>query len=71
MVDFVYKCENRNPAFFTNSEKLFGLRFHAFCHVNQHDSAVGSHQGAVRVFREVLVTRRIQNVDAAPVVVEL
>ena len=42
-----------------------------FGRVDHHDGGVRRHQGAVCVLREILVARRIQNIDAVSVVLEL
>ena len=71
VVDFIDKSKNRNAAISAYAEEFFRLRFDAFRHVDQHDGAVRRHQCAVRVLRKVLVTRRIQNIDAVSFVIEL
>ena len=54
-----------------NPEQLFRLRLDALRCVNQHDSAVSSHQRAVGILGEVLVTRGIKDVDAEAVIIKL
>ena len=70
-VHFVDKGENGNMPHGTDLEQLPGLGFHALGAVNDHDGGIRGHQGAVGILREILVTRRIQNVDAEALVLEL
>ena len=55
----------------TDLEQLDGLRLHALGTVDDHDSRVGSHQCAVSILREILMSRSIQNIDAVSVIIEL
>ena len=55
----------------TDLEQLSRLRLHALGTVDDHDGAVGGHQGPVGILGEVLVARGVQNVDAEAVVLEL
>ena len=52
-------------------EQLDGLGLNALCRIDDHDSGVRCHQGAVGILREVLMARGIQNIDALARVVEL
>ncbi len=52
-------------------EKLLGLRLDALGPVDDHDRGVRRHQRAVCVFREILMSRCVQNVDAAAVIFKL
>ena len=52
-------------------EQLPGLGFHTLGTVDDHDGAVGGHQGTVGVLGEVLVAGSVQNVDAEAAVLEL
>ena len=52
-------------------EELARLRLDALCAVNDHDGAVRSHQRAVGVLGEVLMSRRVEDVDAVAAVLEL
>ena len=52
-------------------KQLDGLGLHALGAVDHHDRGVRSHQGAICVLGEVLVSGRVQNIDAIPLVVEL
>ena len=71
MVDFIDESENRNAPVRANFEQFLCLRFHAFGNVNDHDGTVDRHECSVRIFREIGVARRIQNIDTAPVVIKL
>ena len=70
-VQLVDKGKDRQTAAVANPEQLLGLRLYALSSVNQHDSAVGSHQCTVGILGEVLVTGGIQNVYAEAVVIKL
>ena len=52
-------------------EELARLRLDALRAVDDHHGAVRGHQRAVGVLREVLMSRRIENVDAVAAVLEL
>ena len=52
-------------------EELLRLRLDALRDIDDHDGTVDGHERAVRVLREVLMARRIEDVDAAARVVEL
>ena len=54
-----------------NLKQLPGLGLHALGGVDDHDGAVGGHEGAVGVLGEVLVAGGVQNVDAEALVLEL
>ena len=71
MVNFVDERKDGDTPFFTNAEELFRLRFDAFSNVNQHDGAVGCHERAVRIFTEVLMARRIEDIDMMTFIIEL
>ena len=70
-VHLVDKSENRDTAHGADLEQLAGLCLDALGCVDNHDCGVRSHQGAVGVLREVLMTRGIQNVDAVSAVFKL
>ena len=70
-VVFVHEGNNRRIAQAADVQEFDGLRFHAFCRVNDHQGAVDGGQNAVGVFGEVLVSRRVQEVDGVVFVVEL
>ena len=58
-------------ALFADLEQFFRLGFDAFGNVDNHDGAVHRHQSAVRIFTEVLMARRIKNIDTAAGIIEL
>ena len=70
-VHLVDEREDRNVAHDANLEELDRLALHTLAGVDDHHGGVRSHQRAVRILREILVTRRVQYVDAVIVVVEL
>ena len=51
------------PRSLQTRNNFFCLRFDAFGDVDEHDGTVGCHQRPVRVFTEVLMARRIEDVD--------
>ena len=71
MVDLIHEGEDRDPAIRADLEELLRLRFDALCHIDDHDRRVDGHQRAVGIFRKVRMPRGIQDIDAAPLVVEL
>ena len=71
VVDFIDEGEDGNAPFFTDAEKFLCLGFDAFGDVDEHDGAVGSHEGPVRIFTEVLMARRVEDIDVMAFVVEL
>ena len=70
-VHFVDERKNRNVAHRADLEEFSRLGLHAFRAVNHHDCRVRGHERAVRVLREVLVSRGIQNIDAVALILEL
>ena len=70
-VVFVHERHNRRVAQAADVQEFDGLRFHAFGRVDDHQGAVNGGQYAVGVFGEVLVSRRVQEVDGVVFVVEL
>ncbi len=70
-VHFVDEGEDRNTAHAADVKKLDGLGLHAFGDIDHHDRAVGRHECAIGVFREILVARSIEKIDAKTFVVEL
>src|SRR5699024_11278946 len=47
------------------------LRFNTFSGVDNHDGSINSHQSTVSIFREILVSWGIQDVDILVMIVEL
>ena len=70
-VELVDKGEDGNPALTADAEKLARLRFNALRRVDDHDGAVHRHERTVRILAEILMPRRIEDVDAIAVIVEL
>ena len=70
-IHFVDKSKNRNSSHRTNPEELPRLRLNPLCSVNDHHRRIRRHQGPVGILREILVSRRIQNVDAIPLIFKL
>ena len=52
-----------------NSFRVCGL--HTLARVDDHNRGIRRHQGTVGILREILVSRRIQNVDAIAVIFKL
>ena len=71
-IELVDERQDRDPTHPTYRKQLPRLRLDAFRVVQNHDGAIDGHEGAVRVLAEILVPRRIQQVqDVVVVVVEL
>ncbi len=69
-VQLVDEGDDRDVAQAADLEQLQRLRLDALGGVQHHDGAVGGGQGAIGVFREVLVARRVQQVEHLAVVFE-
>ena len=69
-VQLVDEGDDRDVAQAADLEQLQRLRLDALGGVQHHDGAVGRRQGAVGVLREVLVARRVQQVEHLAVVLE-
>ena len=70
-VQLVDKCKNRNMAQHTNLEELDSLSLNTLGCVDNHDGRICRHQCTVGIFREILMSRCIQNVDTISVIMEL
>ena len=70
-VALVYEREDRRATLFAHVEQLPGAFFHTATIVEQHDGAVGRDQRAIRVFREIFVPRRIEQVELIAQILEL
>ena len=70
-VEFVDKGKDGDAALTADAEEFARLRLDALCRVDDHDGAVHRHQRAVRVLTEVLMARRIEDIDPIAVIVEL
>jgi hypothetical protein len=70
-VALVDEGEDRRPASLADFEELPRPLLHALAVVEQHHRAVGGDEGAVGVLREVLVPRRVEEIDLVAEVLEL
>ena len=70
-VQFVYKSKDGQLTTMANPEQLFSLRFYTFRCVDKHYCAICCHQSTIGIFREVLVTRGIKNINAITIVIKL
>ena len=71
LIHLVDEGQDRDPALAADLEQLHRLRLDALGAVEHHDRAIHRHEGAVGVFAEVLVARRVEQVDALTVELEL
>ena len=55
----------------TYLEQLPRLRLHTFGRVDHHHGRIRRHQRTVRILREILMARCIQNIDAEAAVIKL
>ena len=70
-VHLVDEGEDGDVAQGADLEQLNGLGLNALGGVDDHDGRVRRHQGAVGILREVLMARRVQDVDTLARIVEL
>ena len=70
-VHFVDKCKDRDMAHRAYLKKFSGLRLHAFRCVDHHYCGIRGHQRTVRILREILMSRCVQDIDAVSVIIEL
>ena len=70
-VHLVDKGKNRDFAHHADLEQLSGLRLHALGGIDYHDRGVRRHQRPVGILGEILMSRRIQNIDAVSVIFKL
>jgi hypothetical protein len=70
-VHLVHEGDDRRVAQAADFEQLDGLRFHALGGVDHHHGGVDRGQHAVGVLGEVLVARRVEQVDGVAAVLEL
>ena len=70
-VQLVHEREDRDVPAPADLEELAGLCFDTLRGVDDHDHGIHGGQHTIRVLGEILVPRRVQQVDAIPVVVEL
>ena len=69
-VHLVDEGDDRHVAQAADLEQLAGLRLDALGRVDHHDRAVDRGQRAVGVLGEILVARRVEQVEDAPVILE-
>ncbi len=69
-VELVHEDDDRRIAHAANLHQSFGLLFDALDAVDDEDDAVHCRERAVRVLGEILMARRVQQVDLEPVVIE-
>ena len=70
-IHFIDKGEDRDVAHRADLEQLPRLRLDTLGPVDDHDGAVRRHQRAVGILGKVLMARRVQNVDAEALILEL
>ena len=70
-VHLVDEGENGDMAHGADLKQLARLRLDALRAVDDHDGRVRRHQRPVGILREVLMARRVQNVDAEALILEL
>ena len=69
-VHLVDEGDDRDVAQAADLEQLLGLRLDALGRVEHHDGGIDRGQGPVGVLREILVARRIQQVEDQPAALE-
>jgi hypothetical protein len=70
-VQLVHEGEDGELALPGHAEQLLGLLLHALGAVQQHHHGIRGREGAVGVLAEILVARRVQQVDGFAQVLEL
>ena len=70
-VKLIDESENGDMTHHANLEELNRLRLHTLCSVNDHDRTVGCHKRPIGILREILVSRRVQDIDASSVIIKL
>ena len=70
-VELVHEREDRDSAPAADLEELAGLGLDSLGAVDQHHRGIGGSERPVGVFGEVLVARRVEQVDAEAAVLEL
>ena len=70
-IHLIYKCKDRYTSHHTDLEQLDSLRLHTLGSIDDHHCGVSRHQCTVGVLREILVSRRVQNIYTIIIVVEL
>ena len=70
-VELVNEGDDRRVAHAADIDQLDRLRFDALGRINHHHGGVNGSQHAVGVFREILVARRVEQVDGVTLVLKL
>ena len=70
-VELVHESENRHTAAAANFEKFPRLALNALAGIDHHHRRIDRGQHTVSVFREILVTRRVEDVDDTILVLKL
>ena len=70
-VHLVNKRKNRDIAQKADFKQLDRLRLDTLRRIDYHNGGIGSHQGSVRILREVLMARCVQDIDAVSVIIKL
>ncbi len=70
-IELVDERNDRRMSQATDFEQLDRLRLDTFRCIDDHDGGIDGGQHAVRILGEVFVSRRVQQVDRLPVVLEL
>ena len=70
-IHLVDERHDRGVAHAAHVKELAGLLLDASCGIQNHDPAVGRHEGSVCVFAEIVVAGRVEQVPANVVVLEL
>ena len=71
VIELVDEGQDRQVALPADLEELAGLRLDAFGAVEDHHGAIRGHQRAIRVFAEVAVPGRVEEVEGATAIFEL
>ena len=71
LVHLVDERQDRDAAFAADGKELFRLGLDTFGAIEHHDGTIHRHERAVRVFAEILVARRVEEIDARSLIVEL
>ena len=69
-VEFIDEYDNRSFTHFAHADEFFGLLLYPFRHVDNHNGTIHRRQSPIGIFRKILVTRRIQNINFAPAILK-
>lgn len=70
-VQFIDKGKDRQFSSVADPKEFFRLWFHALGRINQHDRGIGSNQGSISIFTEILMARCIKDINAVPIIIKL